>query len=621
VTVRGGYFSDNYFDTGIPNTTSVTWINPSFPSSTCPVCATLPPSLQQPTGYNNTPQAKISEADTTKTGLFQIDYNHAFNAAGSHMLKGGFGLRHTVNDVNVAYPGGYVRINWGATFTSLVPGVGQGTGTYGYYEVNDNGTRGAVNANMPSLYIQDAWTIGNRLTLNLGVRTESETVPSFRPSIQPEAFSFGYGDKLAPRLGASYDVTGDGKVKAFASWGRYYDWVKYELARGSFGGDIWNIYYRSLDTLDVYSLNLSNMPGKNLWDPSNPASYRDRRVPNFNTIDPNLKPMFQDATNAGVEFQVTPTTVFSATYIHNKLTRTIEDVGSLDANGNEVYFAANPGEGVATTMYSTGLTPPTPTPKPLRQYDALEMSLSRRFSSGWFASANVTISRLYGNYAGLANSDEITTPTTGVGSSTAQQQAVSIARPGSAAGRAWDLDELEWDSHGNLNVLGRLATDRPVVAKLYGSYAFPFGTQIGAFEYIGSGTPMSTYVNSTNQIPIFVNGRGDMGRTPMLSRTDLLLSHEFAAARNHKFRLELNVVNLFNQKTPTHLFNCLNRGCGVARQDAAISLAQTDLSKGYDYNKLILATPLGANAYDPRYGQPDLWQTGTQGQFSVKYTF
>ena len=188
------------------------------------------------------------------------------------MLKGGFGVRHTVNDVNVGYPGGYVRINWGATFTSLVPGVGRGTGTYGYYEVNDNGTKGVVTANMPAMYIQDTWTIANRLTLNLGVRTERETIPSFRPNIQETAFTFGYGDKIAPRLGASYDVTGDGQLKAFASWGRYFDWVKYELARGSFGGDVWNIYYRSLDTIDVFNLNLNNMPGRNLWDPSVPTS-------------------------------------------------------------------------------------------------------------------------------------------------------------------------------------------------------------------------------------------------------------------------------------------------------------------------------------------------------------
>ena len=60
--------------------------------------------------------------------------------------------------------------------------------------------------------------------------------------------------------------------------------------------------------------------------------------------------------------------------------------------------------------------------------------------------------------------------------------------------RAWDLDEMLWDSHGNLDVVGRLATDRPHVVKLYGAYDFPFGTQIGAFFYGGSGTPISTYV-------------------------------------------------------------------------------------------------------------------------------
>ena len=141
------------------------------------------------------------------------------------------------------------------------------------------------------------------------------------------------GKKIAPRLGATYDVLGDGRLKAFGSWGRYYDWVKYELARGSFGGDTWLVSYRSLDTLDVNSLSLANMPGRDLW-----GGVRDRRVPNFNTIDPNLKPMFQDATNVGAEYQLTPTTMIGVNYVHNKLTRAIEDVGSLDATGNEIYL-------------------------------------------------------------------------------------------------------------------------------------------------------------------------------------------------------------------------------------------------------------------------------------------
>jgi Carboxypeptidase regulatory-like domain/TonB-dependent Receptor Plug Domain len=607
LSVRGGVFSDKYADTGVSTTTAVIWNTPSIG------LAGLPANLQLPKGAQNTPRVLITSKDDTQTSFFQADYTRAFNAAGSHLLKGGVGLRHTINDVNSTYPGGYVLLDWG---TSFVNNSGErGTGTYGYYEVNDRGTRGKVNANMPSLYVQDAWTLGNRVTLNLGVRTERETIPSFRTDIKDTAFEFGFSKKLAPRLGATFDVLGNGRLKAFGSWGRYYDWVKYELARGSFGGDTWLVNYRTLDTLDVNSLSLANMPGRDLW-----GGARDRRVPNFNTIDPDLKPMFQDATNLGLEYQLNATTAFSANYVHNKLTRSIEDVGSLDATGNEIYFAANPGEGVAKTMFVTGLTQPFATPKPLRQYDAVDFTISRRFSNNWFGSANVTISRLYGNYSGLANSDEISTPTTGTSSATAQQQAGSIARPGTAAGRAWDLDELEWDASGHLDVRGRLATDRPVVAKFYGSYRLPFGTQIGGFVYAGSGTPMSTVVNTTNTIPVLVNGRGDMGRTPALTRTDLLVSHEIGG-RGRRVRFELNLINLFNQKTATHIFNSLNKGAGLARADAAIDLSGVDLAKGYDYNALILASPSGASSYDPRYGKPDLWQAGTQGQFSIKYLF
>src|SRR6185503_5907808 len=175
-------------------------------------------------------------------------------------------------------------------------------------------------------------------------------------------------------------------------------------------------------------------------------------------------------------------------------------------------------------------------PRPKRQYDAVELGFNRRFANNWFGSANYTISRLYGNYAGLASSDEITTPTTGVSSATAQQQAGSIAREGGNVNRAWDLDEVMWDSHGNLDVLGRLATDRPHAVKLYGAYDFKKGTQIGAFVYAASGTPMTTYVWSSNGIPLMVNGRGDMGRTPVLSRTDLLLTQELAMAGTKRVR-------------------------------------------------------------------------------------
>src|SRR6185436_5048189 len=116
---------------------------------------------------------------------------------------------------------------------------------------------------------------------------------------------------------------------------------------------------------------------------------------------------------------------------------------------------------------------------------------------------------------GTANSDEIQTPTTGITSKNAQQQEGTIARPGSNSHIGWDIDEVLWDSHGNLDVLGRLATDRPHVVKLYGAYQFGMGTQVGAFFYGGSGTAISTNVVGQNQYAPPVNGRGDMGRTPI----------------------------------------------------------------------------------------------------------
>jgi hypothetical protein len=616
VSARGGYFYDAYKDTGVPSTTSYTYQAPNFN------VPGVPPELQGGVGTFNTPRIVISNFDTTKQGFVQLDYNHAFNAAGSHLIKGGWGLRHSANDVDVSYPGGYVYLYWGQSFKSTATGQ-TGTGTYGYYAVHDQATRGAINANMQNLFIQDTWTMGSRLTLNVGVRTENEDIPTFRPDIAQYAIQFGFKDKIAPRLGASFDVKGDGRMKAFASWGRYYDWTRYEIARGSYGGDLWHIYYRSLDTLDIGSLNTSNMPGRDLW--GGPNGYRDFRGNSIQNTDPNIKPMYQDSFNGGLDFQVGARTAVGVHYVHNNLGRTIEDLGAL-VNGDAIYVIGNPGEGANTITPPSypDYTAPFATPKPKRQYDALELTWERRFAKNWFANANYTWSRLYGNYSGTANSDEIQTPTTGITSKNAQQQVGTIARPGSNSHTGWDSDNLLWDAHGNLDVRGRLATDRPHVAKLYGAYQFNTGTQVGAFFYGGSGTPITTQVIALDAYAPMVNGRGDMGRTPVLTRTDLLVSHEFTLADRKRVRLELNIQNLFNQKTTTHIFNYLNKGApagGNAKAANSIDLSHTNLAAGYDYNALILQTSEGKNSYDPRYGMDDLFQPGLQGQFSVKFTF
>ena len=80
LSVRGGIFSDNYYDTGVSTTTSVLWNTPSIG------VAGVPPELQLPKGAQNTPRVQITNKDQTKSSFFQVDYTQAFNAAGSHLL-------------------------------------------------------------------------------------------------------------------------------------------------------------------------------------------------------------------------------------------------------------------------------------------------------------------------------------------------------------------------------------------------------------------------------------------------------------------------------------------------------------------------------------------------------
>ncbi len=176
-------------------------------------------------------------------------------------------------------------------------------------------------------------------------------------------------------------------------------------------------------------------------------------------------------------------------------------------------------------------------PKPVRKYDAMELSVNRRFSKGMFGSFSYVYSRLYGNYAGLASSDEITSPAIGQPHPrTAQQLGGSIARPGGNVNRAWDLDEVLFDSHGTVDIKGRLATDRPHVFKLYGNKEFNWksddATDIGFFQYAGSGTRSRMVVQTVNQIPIMVEGRGNMGRTPFLTQTDFMVGHTIKIRRD-----------------------------------------------------------------------------------------
>jgi hypothetical protein len=627
INLRFGRNYDNYKALGVPDVSAIEWGTPSIG------IAGLAPSLQLAKGSTTIPRVQNTFFDiATRTNL-QLDLSKIVRFGGQHDFKAGVGRMKMVNNVNLAYGGGgYVTLYWNTPYNDTVTKQSY-TGTYGYYTVDDIGTKGTTGGTIDNFYVQDRWKATSRLSLDLGVRLEKEVVPSFRPDIQKDAFKFGWGQKVAPRVGASYDVFGNGKLKAYGSFGLFYDWIKYELSRGTFGGDHWLQYTRSLDTLDVLSLGNGNLPGRNLFA-GGAAPALDNRIPAFGSesVDPNIKPLSTSLINVGVEYQVRPKLVVAARYTRNSLRNAIEDVGTLDQFGSEVYLYGNPGQGlVANSSPSGPIVKSFAQPRPQRDYNALDLSFNRRFASHFFLAGSYTFSRLYGNYAGLVSTDEVNPPSTGRTGAVSQQNTGQATRAGTSASRYYDLDYLQWDAKGNKGNYGLLSTDHPHQFKLYGSYEMPWRnvmnhapgtTEVGWNYFIQSGTPQSTQVTSTQNAPVLVNGRGDLGRSPVISQTDLVLSHTFAIGEKKALRFEFNAQNLFNQKQAQILYTFLNR---FRTNSSALNYTTFDFSKPYDYKALIArtsdATTKAYGALDPRFGKGDLFRTGFVGRFGVKFTF
>ena len=191
------------------------------------------------------------------------------------------------NDVASIEQQPHVSFYWDESHTLLDGSIQRGA--FGYWSWRQFGTLGKVNVNNVGLFFQDAWTVNSKLTLNLGIRTEREDVPSYRENLNGIKFSFA--DKFAPRAGFAYDVQGDGRWKVYGSWGVFYDTMKLELPRGAFGGDVWVERYYTLDTLDWNTFLVNGFaPGTFLEAVDFRIPSNDPSCPECGAIDPDLKP-------------------------------------------------------------------------------------------------------------------------------------------------------------------------------------------------------------------------------------------------------------------------------------------------------------------------------------------
>ena len=552
----------------------------------------VPGNVAGGTGYSNVSNTLTPYAELTTRHNVYIDGTHIMNIHGQqHTFKAGWALNRVANRTLVDYTNGQFDIYWGDQFTR--EGIAPTKGTYGYYIWQDGVRRDSgVSGRNQGFYIQDTWRVSPRITINAGVRLESEFLPPYKQVIGgrqvANPISFNWGDKIAPRVGVAWDIFGDGKWKAAGSFGLFYDVMKYQIARSSFGGDIWVSYVYRLDNPNVLSLGKAN-PGAL---GSLITSYDNRTLPinaagEIEGIDPAIKPTSTREFSFTLDHQLTNRLVAGVRYSRKDLLKVIEDIGVLDATGSEVYLTGNPGFGRTRVDSQHIYDAKTPNgqeflvPKATRQYDGLEFRLQGQMKSTTFV-ASYTWSRLYGNYAGLANSDE-------------------SGRSNPGVSRAYDLPYYYFDASGSQKAVeGPLGTDRPHTFKLFGSYDLKSKvgtTTFGLNQTAFSGTPDSTSV-IYRSAPTYPFGRGDLGRTPFYTQTDLFVAHNIKATERFTVKLEADIRNLFNQAAVISRVTQLNRA-------GAISTALLPTDKFFaGYKPLDYVTLGGAVPLNPIYGLP-----------------
>jgi hypothetical protein len=279
-------------------------------------------------------------------------------------------------------------------------------------------------------------------------------------------------------------------------------------------------------------------------------------------------------------------------YVHKQIDRAIEDTGSLDAQSNEIYIIANPGEGLAALALTN---PQVALPKAKRDYDSVELAFEKRMRNNWYLRTSYLWSRLNGNYSGLSQSDE-------------------NGRTSPNVGRAFDYPVMMFQD-GGAPAYGPLATDRPNQFKTQFIYQFNFGTSIGANEYIASGLPVSREIGiyPTSNLPVQYLGRGSDGRTPMFSQTDMYVQHSFKMAGGRSLQVSFNVLNLFNQDTAVGRYSTYQKVNGVNIASEPNFFSGKETLAGDIVSQNIVK--------DPRFLMDNAFQAPTVARFGVKLLF
>jgi len=439
------------------------------------------------------------------------------------------------------------------------------------------GTRIQGNTQNWSAYLRDSWQIQPNLTINAGLRYEEQRL-RYASFLQNQADPLT-GNRLgknamtlqgnfAPRIGVLYDWTKEGRSKIYTHWGRFYESIPLNINDRSFGGEITlqQVFDSSGGACGPRDDGIGAANGIGcLADPNAIPGVQENLIGASGVvIAPGIKSQYMNEIIAGFEYEILDDLKVGVSYQNRNMGRVIEDVSTDGAN---TYIIANPGEWaqseqtklenrIATVDSTCMAEGPSSAScneserlsrdlelykgirlfdKPRRDYNALQFTLTRRFSKQLYVQGSYTYSKTAGNYPGLISYDN-------------GQIDPNISSQ-------YDLIELL------ANRIGPLNTDRPHYIKVDGYYTFDFkksgaltvGTRLRALSGIPTNALGGHYLYGGNES--FLLPRGQLGRTDFEHGLDMHFGFARQLNKNYRVEVFLDVFNIYNRQGQANLDN------------------------------------------------------------------
>jgi outer membrane receptor protein involved in Fe transport len=424
-------------------------------------------------------------------------------------------------------------------------------------------------------YLQDTWQIRPNLTLNAGLRWENQigyVAERLQGTISPEGETipdqaYSLKNMFAPRIGVIFDPTQEGKSKIFGHWGRFYENIPMDINVRAFGGEIQNIgihnFNRLTETAGAYDPNCDidfdpNDPNKDLGAIISQCQDRlSQAVVGGGTefVSPGLEGQYTEEFIVGAEYEILGDLTAGINYIHRSLPVVIEDVST---DGGNHYLITNPGNNLddeaadlqreaERLMMSTDpdqqalgelyasraeqMLYVKNFDKPVRDYDALQITAKQRPTRRSLLQASYTYSRSQGNYPGLFSTE----------TGQLDPNLTSL----------YDLPDLM------ANRFGPMGLDRPHNLKVDGFYQFDFkkaghmttGVSFRALSGIAHNALASHPTYGTGES--YILPRGAIERSPVTTQTDIHVAYGYQINKTTKLEAFVDVFNLFNSQEET----------------------------------------------------------------------